>query len=375
MRTLEVSQPQLFFISKTNSPLLSGGTIDIAVHEVLHDGSVREITTANGGNLGGTRVDKSFQDFLEEIFGKDVFEQFSKAGKSDFLEIFRDFEVKKRTIHDKMDGKITIKIPAVLNETFQAFNKGKTIKEKNKSHKFAQDISFLSDKIRISPSVAKSFFEETITANISHLKQLFKREEVRNVESVLMVGGFSECPMLADRVKAASMGKRLIIPQDAGLVILKGAVLFGHDPSLIKERKSKYTYGIGMLIDFDPKVHPEERKITKANGDVLCGPIFSKHVEIDKSIPVGIPQFRKSYSSHEDDDECNIVVYYTLDTNPVYVTDKGCNTAARLTIPLSQSRSEEDIDVEFTFGGTEIEVKAVLESTGQEFTTHVPLDI
>ena len=341
----------------------------------MDDASVREITTANGGNWGGTRVDKSFQDFLEEIFGKDVFEEFSKVGKSDFLEIFRDFEVKKRTIHDNMDGKITIKIPAVLNETFQAFNKGKTIKEKNKSHKFAQDISFLSDKIRISPTVAKAFFEGTITANISHLKQLFEKKEVRDVESVLMVGGFSECPMLAERVKKASVGKRLIIPQDAGLVILKGAVLFGHDPSLIKERKSKYTYGIKMLNEFDPKVHPEEKKITKTNGDVWCCDIFSKHIEIDESIPVGIPQFRKPYSGHEDDNECNIDVYYTLDTNPVYVTDKGCNMAAHLTIPLKHSGTREEFDVEFTFGGTEIEVKAVLKSPRQEFTTHMPLDI
>jgi molecular chaperone DnaK (HSP70) len=50
------------------------------------------------------------------------------------------------------------------------------------------------------------------------------------LSTILMVGGFSECPLIQDAVQAAFPDKRIIIPEDAGMSVLKGAVLFGHRP-------------------------------------------------------------------------------------------------------------------------------------------------
>ena len=33
--------------------------------------------------------------------------------------------------------------------------------------------------------------------------------------------------------------KKVIIPEGAGMAVLKGAVIFGHDPSAISERKCR----------------------------------------------------------------------------------------------------------------------------------------
>jgi len=38
-----------------------GGTVDITVHEVKVCGGLRELYKANGGNWGGTYVDKAFR--------------------------------------------------------------------------------------------------------------------------------------------------------------------------------------------------------------------------------------------------------------------------------------------------------------------------
>lgn len=38
-----------------------GGTVDITVHQVNHDGSLVELYKANGGNWGGTYIDKAFR--------------------------------------------------------------------------------------------------------------------------------------------------------------------------------------------------------------------------------------------------------------------------------------------------------------------------
>lgn len=70
----------------------------------------------------------------------------------------------------------------------------------------------------------------------SHTEELIAKPEVRSVRFLFLVGGFAESPMLQRAVQNA-VGRvcRIIIPQDVGLTILKGAVLFGLDPTVVRE--------------------------------------------------------------------------------------------------------------------------------------------
>jgi hypothetical protein len=43
-----------------------------------------------------------------------------------------------------------------------------------------------------------------------------------------MVGGFSESTILQEHIKKGFPDKNLFIPKEAGLAVLKGAVIFGH---------------------------------------------------------------------------------------------------------------------------------------------------
>ena len=56
---------------------------------------------------------------------------------------------------------------------------------------------------------------------------------------------------------------RVIIPLEAAWSVLRGAVIFGHDPGLIKERRSKYTYGVRVFDTFDPTVHDENTSMKR----------------------------------------------------------------------------------------------------------------
>lgn len=60
------------------------------------------------------------------------------------------------------------------------------------------------------------------------------KPEVHGVHFLFLVGGFAESPMLQKAVQRA-LGRtcRIIIPHDVGLTILKGAVLFGLDPTVV----------------------------------------------------------------------------------------------------------------------------------------------
>lgn len=65
-------------------------------------------------------------------------------------------------------------------------------------------------------------------------EELMAKPEVRGVRFLFLVGGFAESPMLQKAVQR-SLGRkcRIIIPHNVGLTILKGAVLFGLDPTVV----------------------------------------------------------------------------------------------------------------------------------------------
>ena len=78
----------------------------------------------------------------------------------------------------------------------------------------------------------------------------------KSIGTILMVGGFSQSPVLYDGIKSAFPNMEVICPQDAVLTIVKGAVMFGNNPRLIQERISPRTYGICVNAPFDSTQHP-----------------------------------------------------------------------------------------------------------------------
>ncbi|XP_010220032.1 PREDICTED: heat shock 70 kDa protein 12B-like [Tinamus guttatus] len=87
--------------------------------------------------------------------------------------------------------------------------------------------------LRLSPDAMSELFQPTISQIVAHIGELLRKPEVQGVKFLFLVGGFAESPMLQHAVQAAFGGAcRVVVPQDVGLTILKGAVLFGLDPGL-----------------------------------------------------------------------------------------------------------------------------------------------
>ncbi|WAQ99591.1 HS12B-like protein [Mya arenaria] len=131
------------------------GTVDITVHEVQDNNSLRELFKANGGNWGGTYIEKAFRNMLAEIVGNDVMDNFQATNMMDFIDLLREFEVKKRNFNSTMSQKITFKVPIALNVDFKAKH-GKDIKDHiaTKSQ-YKENVSWVSDKLRLASETAK----------------------------------------------------------------------------------------------------------------------------------------------------------------------------------------------------------------------------
>ncbi|KAK3577062.1 hypothetical protein CHS0354_003149 [Potamilus streckersoni] len=344
-----------------------GGTVDITVHEVMHGGQLKEIHKASGGAWGGTQVDEAFKQFIISLIGNPVFCRFQAECKEDYLDLFRDFEIKKRNITPDKHEKITFRISSTLKDIFEE-ETGEDLRTAIHQTRFANKVVLSGDKLRVESSVIKNLFSRAIQNTVSHVKEIMKDREVRGISSILMVGGFSESNMLQDAIRSSFPSVKVIIPQEAGLVVLKGAVVFGHSPFSIAQRVCKYTYGVSSSVPFNNKIHDPTKRVEYEDGP-YCIDIFSKHVEIGQPILLNQTTKEMSYLPLKENQRSIIFsIFACPTTSPIYVTDEGCVKLGYVEVDIhdmSVPTKKRSVLVSMTFGGTEIEVQGREKRTGK----------
>ena len=346
--------------------LMAGGTIDITVHEVTPTGGLKEVLAASGGRWGAILVDEAFKRLLIDIVGKEVYPKYVKQETEDWLDLWRMFEFKKKTVDPAKKDKINIKLPQTLVEMIKAETK-QDIRDRVAESKYSNMIHFAGgDKVRYEASLIQSLFKESVDKTVSHVQSLLRDQKARDVKAILMVGGFSESQMLQVAIKKAFPRLKIIIPKEASSAILRGAVIFGHNPTSISQRVLKKTYGIETTHPFDEAVHGEKYKIQRARG-FRCDKIFSKHVEKGQSVEVGeaLPE-QRYLPSHHNQTEIAFQIYASGLKDPKY-TDQGCQHLGTLRVDISDVPGDLDrrVFVKLMFGDTEVKATARIEKTDQ----------
>ncbi|KAH3833631.1 hypothetical protein DPMN_106943 [Dreissena polymorpha] len=179
-----------------------------------------------------------------------------------------------------------------------------------------------------------------------------------------MVGGYSESMLLQDTIKQQFPHLKILVPPEAGLAVLKGAVIYGHCPSAIKERVSKYTYGISTTETFDKNKHPWSKRTVFSNGQTRCVDLWSVIVTAGDKLVVGEAQNERSYLPvYKDQKLLDLPIFVTSDKDPKFTTDVGSKQVGSVTVPLSGSGIDRSVGVLMIFGGTEITVECVEKAT------------
>ena len=101
------------------------------------------------------------------------------------------------------------------------------------SSPFASKITLKGDTMRVDADVMKSLFQKTIKNIVSLVKDVLRKPAPKDIRFLILVGGFAQCPLVLSVMKQTFPDKRIIRPEEAGLSVLKGAVLFGHKSDYI----------------------------------------------------------------------------------------------------------------------------------------------
>ncbi|KAH3834064.1 hypothetical protein DPMN_107382 [Dreissena polymorpha] len=222
------------------------------------------------------------------------------------------------------------------------------------------------DKLRLDADIMSSFFTTSLLNIVEHLSDLLQKPECKGVEAILMVGGYSESILLQDAIKQQFPHVKILVPPEAGLAVLKGAVIYGHCPSAITERVSKYTYGISTTETFDKNKHPWSKREVFSDGTIRCVDVWSVIVTAGDKLVVGEAQNEREYFPvYEDQEFLHLPIFVTSDKDPKFTTDVGSKKVGSVTVPVSGSGTDRSVGVRMIFGGTEITVECVEKATGK----------
>lgn len=348
---------------------LGGGTVDITFHTVRADGALQELHQPTGGYWGGTLVDQEFSDIVRRILGDETMMRAHVEYPQEMVEFMSEFEVKKRMFKCGQATPIQIKIPTCLTDLYTEMN-GTSLSEGLANHELKDKLSVKRDKLVLTAELFESLFASSLSHIIGHLIQLLNSESLKCIDTILLVGGYSESPVVKENISRVFPNIRVINPTDASSAVLKGAVLFGHDPYAIASRVCKNTYGVAMQVPFNPNIHfKEECRII----DGLVYDVFDVHLRAGDTASVGAEVIEKSYYVSKGAAYGILDIYMTSHVSPVSVTEPGCTRLGTVTIQVENVNNESDtkIAVSLVYHGTELDVEAREVASGKITKTTV----
>ena len=348
-----------------------GGTVDLTVHELdTENGTLSELHRGTGGACGAIGVDEEFEKLLKKIFGKDFIEQFKAKRPAGWVDLIIAFEAKKRTASPNKTNSLNISLPYSFIEYYK----------KHKSSSIESAVKKLNDPnvkwssqgmLRVAPETMKALFRPVLAKIVEHIRVLITKEDVCGIQYLFLVGGFAESPLLQATIRENFGSEmKIIIPQDVGLTILKGAVLFGLDPSVVRVRRAPMTYGVGVLNRYIPGKHPRN-KLVKKNGVEWCTDVFDKFVVTDEPVKLGESVARSYATAKPGQTSTVITIFCTEDDGVMFISDAGVRKCGQLRIEMPEvtvnnPKKPRELRASMIFGDTEIKVMAVDVLTGKD---------
>ncbi|XP_063447771.1 heat shock 70 kDa protein 12A-like [Mytilus trossulus] len=333
---------------------ISGGTADITVHEKINNGRLKEIYFASGGSCGGTSVDAEFFNLMEKITNPAIMNALKGEHLASYLDLAREFENKKRSVKPNTTGRINMKIPIALNLVCKEYV-GQTLKSVIDSSEFSSKVSLKGDKIRFEFSLFKSLFQSRIDSLIKLMLDILSEKCCDGITQIILVGGFSQCMLVQKAVKDTFPKLPVIVPKNCDLAVMQGAVMFGHQPSIIAHRISRCTYGFRKKKPFDPAIH-DQSHLEIVNGEAKCIRLFDAFLKRKEPIQPGKIFKTTAISRPSEGGEFKLYIFKTEKENPMYTDEEGCSELGVIKVKKPNPTITEKIKVHVVLGETEIQV-------------------
>ena len=237
-------------------------------------------------------------------------------------------------------------------------------------------VYFASGRLIIDRDTSVALFMPTVQQIVEYTLEQLQKPELSDISFILLVAGFGTCEILHTVLKDSLADSiTLIVPKDAQLAIVKGAVQFGLDSKLVESRFARKSYGIDIEPQFRGYIHDEDKRVNREGID-YCRDVFLKF--IDKGTPVYHDEITsrtlRARTPKQESMSFDIFCCDETDLNYIeYVSDKKFERIGDLMVKMPDFTGglNREVEVQFQFGGTEMVVTAKDITSGEVATTKV----
>lgn len=324
---------------------IGSGIIDLMFHGVEKDNKVNELLTSLGDSYPNKKtVEDVFFDYLRYILGDSVINEI--INQREVFDILRKWYDIKETF---------ISNPKEFGE-FLRFNTKQMNIIKNNNPNFYRQI--IDDCIKITYTDLEKIFSYHIGLIEKYINNFIENSKIK-VDKILLSGGLINSSFFKHKL-GEIFGKRfrVIFPDDSTESVLKGAIFFARNTSLISSRIMRRTYGVGGYSLFDVLRHKESKKVILPDGRMLCKDVFDIWIKKGERIShTGHKIIKKYPLIQQGQNSMNIPVLSTLLENPTY-TDDDLFIESDLSIDIQilnvSYSSNRILNLEITFGLTDV---------------------
>ncbi|KAJ3118502.1 hypothetical protein HK100_000606 [Physocladia obscura] len=329
-----------------------GGTIDVSVHEVMNiqgaDGNkLREAFPVTGGDWGSTIIDRRFFQFLEDLFGPERYENFKKR---DVIILQQAWERAKCAFDGTADSSITMpeSLTLVRGDVKPAAN---SIEDYNAANNTEFEIE--ANRLIISPKDMATFFDPVVATTVAHLKTVIaKLKDDSKPSKIVCVGSFSQSTVLTNALRTAFSDITVLVPNQAGSCVVRGAVLLGAGG--ISDAPTKISrFGYGVKTVRMPQGDDPADKIK----DGLTHDVMDLFVDYGDDLEPGFTKETVFYPADRYQRAITFEFYATTKVDVKFVTDRAAKKIGQVRIQGDPKSLQSGVTVTMLFG-SEIVAKA-----------------
>lgn len=208
--------------------------------EVTGKKELRKIYQAREEHLGGNLVNSEFLQFLSTLFSGPVVHEIFTKYPSDYSQILTTFENIHIPLGARDSTMLIIRIPDVWLQVFETLTGG-TLQEVVPCTSYRGSIVINRDSLCITYRIYCRFFNnltDSVVKVINGLVKNVKIPSVANINTLIAVGNFSKSNIIARSIRKKFPNVAVIVPKNAEIVVLKGAILCGFQPHSTVEKVS-----------------------------------------------------------------------------------------------------------------------------------------
>ncbi|WP_030611388.1 hypothetical protein [Streptomyces fulvoviolaceus] len=348
-----------------------GGTADLVSYRIGTDGSIEQLCRPSGGPFGAEYTTQGRGGFLRKAlalrFGGAVdFDGLYLTHADQFAELAAAWERGRDSFTVEQQSPLVVDFPPRLYASL-----GGTADARQ------------GDTVVLPVGEVRAILESVVGPILGKVdEQLARWDHPPDPEgagdAAFLVGGLARSPYLRRRLEDHLQGRiPLRTPPRPERAVLFGAVHYCYDPTLLRARRARYTYGCGCDLPFTDGDDPA-LAFTDDTGERKSHNRFLRFVEADEKVPVDREVRQRLLPTTAEQTTIQFDFYSTEEQDGRYVSDPGMEQVGTVEIGLEGAmhlpRTQRNVDVFMKFGEADIQVRAVNVTTGAAQATTLGFD-